>query len=70
VGQALLDRALEEARRAGAEYVWLGVWERNERGRRFWERQGFVEFGSHPFEFAGTSHTDLMMRRFLEAEGG
>lgn len=65
VGQALLDRALVEARRAGAEYVWLGVWERNERGRRFWGRQGFAEFGSHPFEFAGTAHTDLMMRREL-----
>ena len=67
IGRLLLNRALEEARDAGAEYVWLGVWERNSRARQFWKSMGFVEFGSHPFRFGTVMHTDLMMRRELQA---
>ena len=67
IGRQLLDRALEEARTGGASYVWLGVWERNEKAIRFWKRQGFVEFGAHPFRFGRVEHTDVMMRRELGA---
>jgi ribosomal protein S18 acetylase RimI-like enzyme len=70
IGQLLFDRALDEARAAGAEYVWLGVWERNERARRFWEKQGFSEFDSHPFQFGAVEHTDVMMRRPLSSSAG
>ena len=62
-GGALLDRALELAAQGAASYVWLGVWELNERGRAFWTRMGFDEYGSHPFAFAGGTHTDVLMRR-------
>lgn len=65
VGRLLLDRALAAAEEAGARYVWLGVWERNQSGIRFWKRMGFVEYGSHGFEFAGRKHTDLLMRLSL-----
>jgi len=67
VGRLLLDKAFDEARRAGADYVWLGVWERNAPARRFWNRMGFVEFASHGFRFGNAEHTDLMMRRPVEA---
>jgi ribosomal protein S18 acetylase RimI-like enzyme len=70
IGQLLFDRALDEARTAGAEYVWLGVWERNEMARRFWAKQGFVEFDSHPFRFGEVEHNDLMMRRPLGSSAG
>jgi len=63
IGALLLDEAIEEARRGGAAYVWLGVWERNSPARRFWRRMGFVEFDRHAFRFGGVEHTDLMMRR-------
>ena len=66
IGKLLLAKALEEARRAGADYIWLGVWERNAPARRFWRRMGFAQFGSHAFRFGGVEHTDLMMRRELE----
>ena len=67
VGTLLLNKAFEEAHRGGAEYVWLGVWERNSPARRFWKRMGFVEFDSHAFRFGSVEHTDLMMRRELGA---
>jgi diamine N-acetyltransferase len=66
LGKRLLDTALDEARRGGTEYLWLGVWERNSRAKRFWEQTGFVEFGSHGFRFGSVEHTDLMMRRQLD----
>ncbi|SRR6266545_2710954 len=66
VGRLLFDRALDEARRAGVNYIWLGVWERNVRARQFWEKQGFAAFGAHPFRFGDLEHTDLMMRRAVQ----
>jgi diamine N-acetyltransferase len=65
IGQLLLDCALAEARKAAADHVWLGVWERNLRARSFWRNQGFVEFGSHPFQFGEVQHTDLLFRRSI-----
>ena len=67
VGRLLLARAFEEAREEGAKCIWLGVWERNTSARRFWKKMGFVEFGSHAFRFGSVEHTDLMMRRGLDA---
>jgi GNAT superfamily N-acetyltransferase len=66
IGKLLLDKALDEARTASVDYLWLGVWERNARARRFWTQMGFVESGSHAFRFGGVEHRDLMMRRQLE----
>jgi diamine N-acetyltransferase len=65
IGRLLFERALQAAGQENAEYIWLGVWERNLRGKSFWESLGFVEQGSHTFDFAGTAHTDLVMRREL-----
>lgn len=62
LGRLLVDRVLDDAVAGGAEYVWLGVWERNQAAYSFWERIGFVEYGSHPFTFGRTRHTDLLMR--------
>ncbi|HSI80284.1 MAG TPA: N-acetyltransferase [Solirubrobacterales bacterium] len=66
IGRLLLDRALADAAAAGAEYVWLGVWERNRKAHAFWSHVGFVEYGSHPFTFGRIEHTDLLMRRELD----
>lgn len=63
VGGALLECALDRAAKSSASYVWLGVWELNERGRAFWRSMGFEEYGCHPFAFAGGTHNDVLMRR-------
>jgi diamine N-acetyltransferase len=67
IGKLLLDTAIDEAKRSGARYVWLGVWERNAPARRFWRRMGFIEFDSHAFRFGGVRHRDVMMRRTISA---
>jgi diamine N-acetyltransferase len=35
-----MGRAVDEARVAGADVLWLGVWERNERAIGFYRRCG------------------------------
>jgi len=65
VGKALLDFALEEARRRECGTIWLGVWENNAQAIAFYERQGFVPFGKHDFTLGTDVQTDILMRRAL-----
>ena len=62
VGQFLLDAALGFAKEKGMSYVWLGVWEHNARAIRFYEKNGFKTFGSHPFPFGDEIQNDWLMR--------
>ena len=62
VGQFLLDAALDFAKEKGKTFVWLGVWEHNARAIRFYEKNGFKAFGSHPFPFGDEIQNDWLMR--------
>ncbi len=62
VGQLLYDKALNIAHERKADYVWLGVWEKNLRAIAFYQKNGFVEFGQHLFRLGDDEQTDLMMR--------
>ena len=63
VGSALMTWALDEARMAGADAVWLGVWERNARAIAFYERWGFRMVGEHLFLLGTDRQRDLVMQR-------
>ncbi len=62
VGQLLLDKAIKIARQKNAEYVWLGVWEKNLRAINFYKKNGFVEFDKHIFKLGNDEQTDIMMK--------
>ena len=62
VGQLLYDKAIEIARRHNADYVWLGVWEKNTRAIHFYKKNGFVEFDKHIFKLGNDEQTDIMMK--------
>lgn len=64
VGQALLDFALNYANEKKLHYVWLGVWERNLRAIRFYEKNGFEVFGNHAFKLGDDEQTDVLMKRW------
>ena len=64
-GQQLMDHCLDMARAEGYRAVWLGVWERNPRAMRFYERNGFVRFGWHYFQFGPDRQRDFWMMRTL-----
>ena len=41
IGQLLYDIALRIAKDANYSYVWLGVWEKNEKAIAFYKKNGF-----------------------------
>lgn len=66
VGQLLFDKAIQIARQKNANYVWLGVWEKNPRAINFYKKNGFVEFDKHIFKLGNDEQTDIMMKLKLK----
>ena len=65
LGKKLLDKALEIAKQKKVDFVWLGVWEKNEGAIRFYERNGFVKFSSHSFMLGNDRQTDILMKLII-----
>lgn len=65
-GKQIGARMLHEAIKLGSElnktYIWLGVWQKNEGAVRFYEKHGFVKFGTHPYYIGEDKQTDWLMR--------
>ena len=67
VGVLLYEQALAIAKERKAPFIWLGVWEENPRAIRFYQKQGFVEFGEHIFQLGDDAQRDVLMK--LELRG-
>ena len=65
IARALMDWALEEARRRGAEELYLTVYVDNHRARRFYDRYGFEAVGRYDFMVGGHADEDIIMRKRL-----
>jgi ribosomal protein S18 acetylase RimI-like enzyme len=65
VGQVLYQKALAVAKDLALKYLWLGVWEKNERAIQFYKKNGFIEFDQHIFKLGNDEQTDLLMRLFI-----
>jgi len=63
VGQALMQRCIDEARELRFQTIWLGVWERNDRARAFYRRWNFIEVGEHIFQLGSDPQRDILMQR-------
>jgi ribosomal protein S18 acetylase RimI-like enzyme len=63
VGEALMRACVDEARRAGHETIWLGVWERNGRAQAFYRKWNFRAVGEHVFQLGSDPQTDILMER-------
>ncbi|MCP2025505.1 ribosomal protein S18 acetylase RimI-like enzyme [Flavobacterium sp. HSC-32F16] len=68
VAQELYSQALKKAQEVKAEYIWLGVWEKNFRAVSFYTKNGFVQFDTHIFRLGNDEQTDLMMKKVLTNE--
>ncbi len=66
VGQILYHQAMEIAKQAGVDYIWLGVWEENTNAIRFYQKNGFVAFDKHIFKLGDEAQTDIMMKLNLD----
>jgi ribosomal protein S18 acetylase RimI-like enzyme len=66
LGKFLLNHAVSIATERGKEYVWLGVWERNESAICFYEKCGMYKAGTHDFLLGEDVQKDHIMRLDLE----
>jgi diamine N-acetyltransferase len=62
IGQMLYEKAMQIAKKANAEYIWLGVWEENPKAIQFYKKNGFIEFDKHIFKLGDDIQTDIMMK--------
>ena len=65
IGQILFDKAIEIGKAQSLKYIWLGVWEKNEKAIRFYEKNGLVKFDTHIFKLGSDVQTDVMMKLVL-----
>lgn len=61
LGSKMIDQALEAAFELDKRYIWLGVWEKNEKALKFYDKLGFKEHGRHTFQLGGDPQTDLLL---------
>ena len=66
IGEQLMRACVDEARRAGHETIWLGVWERNPRAQAFYRKWNFRAVGEHMFRLGSDLQRDILMERALE----
>lgn len=62
VGQALCEKAVKIAKEKKVSFLWLGVWEENQRAIHFYQKNGFTQFGTHVFKLGNDEQTDFLMK--------
>lgn len=65
IGEHLMRTCIKEARQAGHETIWLGVWERNPRAQTFYRKWNFRAVGEHLFQLGADLQRDIVMERAL-----
>jgi ribosomal protein S18 acetylase RimI-like enzyme len=63
LGAALMRGILALAEQLHCTAVVLGVWEKNEKAKAFYQRFGFREIGQHEFHLGQDVQTDLVLRK-------
>ncbi len=67
-GAALMRSSLDACTQGDFRTVWLGVWEHNDRARRFYARWGFHAVGTQEFVLGSDVQTDVVMERAITLE--
>lgn len=68
LAQELMAFAENYARENKYEVLWLGVWEHNNRAKRFYEKMGFKDSGHmHDFPIGNTPQRDNWLWKFFDS---
>lgn len=68
VGNALMRKCFDEARRRNYESVWLGVWEKNLAAQKFYQKYGFIKVGELTFPYGETTGINHVLKLDLNRE--
>lgn len=63
LGRFLIEHAIKIAIEKRKKFIWLGVWENNEKAIRFYKKNGFYKIGSHSFFMGEDGQIDYVMRK-------
>jgi diamine N-acetyltransferase len=64
-GSQLIQACVDESCRQGYKTAWLGVWEKNVRAHRLYERLGFLKVGNKTFVVGTDVQQDVVYARSL-----
>jgi ribosomal protein S18 acetylase RimI-like enzyme len=67
LGYRLMQHALHYALEHDYDILWLGVWQKNEKAIRFYQRCGFEIFGEHKFILGTEEQIDWLMKKELKS---
>ncbi len=62
IGHFMLNNIKRIAVSKNKSYLWLGVWEKNGKAIRFYEKNGFIKFGKHPYFIGTDKQMDWLMK--------
>ncbi|WP_276389115.1 GNAT family N-acetyltransferase [Eudoraea chungangensis] len=62
IGNHMMKYIKELAESLQKDYLWLGVWEKNNGAIRFYEKNGFKKFGKHPYYIGNDKQMDWLMK--------
>lgn len=62
IGKHMLKEAIHLASKGDKRYLWLGVWQKNTDAIRFYEKNGFAKFNTHPYYIGKDEQTDWLLR--------
>jgi diamine N-acetyltransferase len=66
IAQQLMNIIFDYSKKENYEVIFLGVWEHNERAKKFYEKFGFKNTGhTHDFPIGSTPQTDNWYCKFL-----
>jgi ribosomal protein S18 acetylase RimI-like enzyme len=62
IGKTLMEKSIAIAKEKRKKFIWLGVWEKNQRAIDFYTKHGFEKFSEHPFIVGDDVQTDWLMK--------
>ena len=66
VGKALMQKCIELAEKGKKDFIWLGVWEKNQRAIDFYTKWGFEKFADHDFVLGNDVQKDWLMKKKIQ----
>ena len=65
LGSYLMEQTVAMAKQKGKTYIWLGVWEKNQKAISFYQKHGYYKIGTHEFVIGDDVQMDYILRRDL-----
>lgn len=66
LGKEMFEFALQEAKKRGFSWAWLGVWEKNFKAQELYFKYGFERFSQHEYATGETVDIDWLLRKKLK----